>query len=444
MNIEQIVFEIIVIFSLIIANGIFAMSEMALVSAKKAVLQKKAEEGSKASKIALELANAPNRFLSTVQFGITLIGIGAGAFGGATLAEELTRVFSPLFGTSAEPVSIAIVVIVITLASIILGELAPKKLALNFPEQIAVFVAHPMDKLSRLASPLVHILGWASDGVLRLFGVSGIKNTTVSEEELKFVIEQGLRTGVFEQAEKEMLEGVLTLDDLTVEDIMTPRTRIISLNVDDPDELNWRKIVASGHSNFPVYQGQRDQILGIVSIKALWANLSLVNKVDLRALTSKPYFVPASMSVMKLLDTLKQSGRHIALVADEFGGIEGLVSISDVLEAIVGELPTRERPKKYQARQRPDGSWVVDGMLDIDEFKETFGIKELPSEESDEYKTLGGFMVSQLERIPEEGDHFTFDGYRFEVLDMDHHRIDKVSVTEVVKRESQETESTDS
>ncbi|MFH1067926.1 MAG: hemolysin family protein [bacterium] len=428
--------EILIIFLLILANGIFAMSEIALVSVRKSHLQKLLDKGDKRAATALELANSPNRLLSTVQFGITLVGVFAGAFGGATIAAQLANglVNVPYIGVYRQEISITLVVLAITFLSIIFGELVPKRLALHYPDQISLFMAKPMDLLSRLGSPLVRFLSASTDIVLNLFGIRlSKKEAAVSEDELKILMEQGLRAGVLEKAEKEMVEGVLNLDQLKVGQLMTPRGSIIWLSIRDSDEANWRKVVASGHSYFPVYDTSRDNVLGIVSVKALWANLSLANKADLKSVLMEPLFVPTSISAIKLLESFKQTGLHIALVSDEFGGVEGLVTLQDVLEAIVGEMPSKDQPKRYQARLRKDGTWLIDAMLDIDEFKAKLNFKTLPGEVQDEYQTVGGFILNHFGRIPIEGDAFEFGGFHFEVLDMDKHRIDKILATPVKK-----------
>lgn len=431
----EVLFESLVIVILILANSVFALSEMALVSARKSRLQHLLENGDHRAKLVLELTSSPNRFLSTIQFGITLVVILSGAFGGATLAFKLGLVLDPLFESvpllqgQGENVGLTIVVVAITVGSLVIGELVPKRLALSYPEAIALWIAPPINGLSKLAGPIVHLMSASTDLAFKICGIKLSKQAPVSEEELKILVEEGLHAGVLDKAEKEMVESVLELDQLTVGDLMTPRTSIVWLNVKDPDELSWRKIVASGHSHFPVYENSRDNVLGMVSVKALWANLSLAHRAELRNLLSEPCFVPTGMKAIKLLETFKHHGTHVALVSDEFGGVDGLISLNDVLEAIVGEMPTKDQPKKHQAKLRADGSWLVDAMVEIEEFKEKLAITEdLPDEDQDEYQTVGGFVINRFGRIPEEGDSFVYNDYRFEVVDMDRHRIDKILV----------------
>jgi len=427
--------EIIFILLILLANGVFAMSEIAVVSARKAKLKKMADEGDRGAAAALELANSPTRFLSTVQVGITLVGIVAGAFGGARIASRLAQVFEhiPLVGQYSEQIAFFMVVMVITILSLIIGELIPKRIALNSPEMISSIIARPMRRLSQLTAPLVNVLSDLVEKLLDLMGVGKPQETQVSEDEVRVLIDEGLNAGVFHQAEKEMFEGVLKLDQLTVGDLMTPRVRIVWIDVDEPDENNWRKIAGSGHSHFPVFQGKEDNIIGLLSVKALWANLSLTHKVDVRNLVTPPTIVPESMTASRLIETFKKSGKHIALVSDEFGTIQGLVTLKDVLEAIVGTLPEREQSRNPKARKRPDGSWIVDAVLDIDEFKNILEIKDLPCEVEGGFKTVGGFILHQLGHIPQEGEGFAWENFRFEIIDMDRHRLDKILVTHIAK-----------
>ena len=420
--------EILIIFVLLLANGVFAMAEIAIVSSRKARLKALAGEGSAKAQVALQLAQEPTRFLSTVQIGITLVGILAGAFGGATLSEKLgiwLKQF-PALESYSNFLSMLIVVGAITYFSLIIGELAPKRIALTNPEGRAMLLAKPMAFLSKLASPFVWFLTASTDVILKAFGLGKNVEAPPSEEEIAHMIEQGTTAGVFHRAERAMVEGVLHLDELPVTEIMTRRTRIVWLNIADSDETNWRKIVASGHSHFPVYEGTRDHVIGMVSVKSLWANAAAGVANELRNHLVKPLFVPSSITAIQLLETFKKSGKHLALVTDEFGSIQGLVSLIDVMEAIVGDLPEPGDRRHADAVQREDGSWLVDGAMQLDEFKRRFATGPLPREDSESFETLGGFMVDRFGRIPASGEQFTWNDWRFEVADMDRHRVDKV------------------
>jgi putative hemolysin len=423
--------EIIFILLLLLANGLFAMAEIAVVTSRKARLKSMADGGDRGSRLALALANAPGKFLSTVQVGITFVGVLASALGGARISDRLAEFFKkiPALENYADLLALVIIVGVITYLSVIIGELVPKRIALNNPERIASTLARPMFSLAKLFSPLVNLLNLSSNFLMASMGIRKAKESVVSEEEVRVLIDEGLSAGIFKKAEKEMVESVFELDELTAGDLMTPRARMIWLSLDDTDEENWRRIAGSGHSHFPVYQETRDNVTGMVSVKSLWANLSLAGRVELRALVTPPLYVPTAMPVSKLIEEFKKSGKHIALVVDEFGGLQGLVTLNDVMMAIVGNLPEREQRHEPKAFLRQDGSWLIDAMLDIDETKKSLGIDEdLPGEDINRYSTLGGFILSQLGHIPREGEKFHWDRFDFEVIDMDRQRIDKVLV----------------
>jgi putative hemolysin len=426
---STVVIEIFIILLLLLANGVFAMTEIAVVSSRKARLKKLADAGSARAAAALKLVEDPTRFLSTVQIGITLIGTLAGAVGGTRLADKLAVWLSanvPVLGDYAEWMAIFVVVGAITYGSLIIGELVPKRIGMNNPEGKAAAMAVPMRALSKLALPFVWILTISTNGVLKLFGLGLEKEEPPSEEEVAHLIEQGTSAGVFHQAERAMVEGVLRLDEKPVTELMTRRTKIVWLDADDTDEINWRKIVASGHSLFPVYEGTRDHVLGMVSVKALWANSAIGLNNRLRDHLTQPLYVPQTVNAVQLLETFKKSGKHLALVADEFGSIQGIVTLIDVMEAIVGDLPEPGDRKAPQAVQRDDGSWLVDGGMDLDGFKRTFALGALPGEEDEDFHTVGGFVVDRLGHIPVAGEWTEWGGWRFEVADMDRHRVDKI------------------
>ncbi|MCX6970522.1 MAG: hemolysin family protein [Verrucomicrobia bacterium] len=438
--------EIIFIFVLLLANGVFAMAEISLVASRKAKLKTLADEGHNGAKLAHNLALAPGKFLSTVQVGITLVGTLAGAFGGAGIANRFES-YLVGFGLGAEPshyISLFIVVAIITYFSVIIGELVPKRLALSNPEKIASALARPMNALATSFSPIVNLLSHSSDFLMALLGVRKTKESAVSEEEVRVLIDEGLSTGVFKKAEKDMVEGVFELDEQHAGDLMTPRARMIWLSLDDTDDENWRRIAGSGHSHFPVYQETRDNVIGMVSVKSLWANLSLAGRVELRALVTPPLYVPTAMPAGRLIESFKKSGKHIALVVDEFGGLQGLVTLNDVMMAIVGNLPEREQRHDPKAALRQDGTWLIDAMLDIDETKSSLGIEEdLPGENENRFSTLGGFILFRTGHIPREGEKFMWDGFEFEIIDMDRQRIDKVLVTPRAPKKPESEENSD-
>jgi putative hemolysin len=421
--------EILIILLLVIANGVFAMSEIAVVSARKARLQELAEDGDTKAQAALELANSPNRFLSTVQVGITLIGILAGAFGGATLAGRLATYLQlvPFLRNYSQAIALSLVVAFITYLSIIIGELVPKRLALASPEKIAASVAIPMQWLSKIAYPIVYLLTSSTDSILRLLGAGGASDEPlVTEEEIKVLIRQGAEAGTFEAAEQDMVERVFQLGDQHVASLMTPRFDITWLDINDSAEVNRQKMIESRHSRFPVCQDNPDHVLGVVNVTDLLARSLSHQPIDLIDMLRQPLFIPESTRALKVLEMFKQSGTHIALVVDEYGVTQGIVTLNDVMEVIIGDVPFADQPHESPAIQREDGSWLLDGTLPIEKFKEIFEIEEIPGEERGNFQTLGGFVITQLGRIPASSDHFEWNNLRLEVVDMDGNRVDKV------------------
>ena len=427
----SVMLEVSIVVLLILLNGIFAMSEIAVVSARKTRLRQWAEEGNAKARAALELANNPNQFLATIQIGITLVGILAGAFGGATIANELSVILNDIswLAPYSHPLSLALVVVVIAYLSLIVGELVPKRLALNNPERLAMAIAAPMQVLSRVAYPAVHLLGLSTELLLRTLGMRPSTEPLVTEEEIRALIEQGTQAGMFEEAEQEMVERVFRLGDRRVSAVMTPRTEIVWLDREASALEIRRTITESAHSRFLVADGSLDNVLGVVHAKDLLAHILGEQVVNLEATLQQPLYVPESMRALKVLELFKQSGTHIALVIDEYGGIQGLVTPNDILEAIVGDLPEAGEQVEPLAVQREDGSWLLDGMLPVDEFKDLFDLGELPGEDQGIYQTLAGFVVMQLGRIPAATDYFVWEGLKIEVVDMDGNRVDKVLVT---------------
>lgn len=417
--------ELLIILAVILINGILAMSEMAVAASRKARLQQRENDGDKGAKKVLNLLQDPNLFLSTVQIGITLVGVFTGAVGGATLAEPLALVLGqvPLLADFADSLAIGIVVIGITFVSILLGELVPKRIALHNPEQIASFLASPMIVVSRLFRPLVWLLGKLTNLILNLLGIKPGNEPPVTEEEIQLLIDQGTQAGVFEESEQDMVEGVFSLGDQRVYSLMTPRTDIVWLDINDTIEEIRQKITENDFSRFPVRQDTLDVILGIVKARDLLGPILGGETIKLKDLLKPAFYIPETMFASRALEILKEKGTDMLLIIDEFGGLQGLLTINDILEEIVGAMEQDEP----QATQRQDGSWLLDGMLEIDEFKEIFDFHALPHE--DEYETLSGFVMMSLGRVPQVTDHFEWNSYKFEIMDMDGRRVDKVLVT---------------
>lgn len=436
--------EIIVILILIIANGIFSGSEMAVISARKVRLEQAANRGNRKARVALRLANAPNNFLSTVQIGITSIGVLSGAVAGATIAERLELVLegNPILQPYSEGISVVIVVGLITYLSLVIGELVPKRIALNNPEQIACLVAKPMQFLSRFVAPLVHLLSISTDLLLKLLGIKASEEPAITEEEIKVLIRQGAESGMFEESEQEMVERVFRLGDRSVKSLMTPRTKIVWLDLDSPLTETIQKVHDSSYSRFPIARGSIDQCVGIVRGSRLLATQLFNQNAELESLMQSPLYVAESTRALNVLEQFKQTGIHIALITDEYGGIEGLVTLTDLMEAIVGDLPLIETQEEPMAIQREDGSWLLDGLLAIDEFRGIFSDQSLPKMQIYAYHTLGGFVMHSLMHIPQSGEHFDWGGLRLEVMDMDGTRVDKVLVTPI-QHQNLETENID-
>jgi putative hemolysin len=428
--------EIVLILLLIVANGVFAMAEMALVSAKKVRLKSKADQGDERAKVALALANSPGQFLSTVQVGITLVGVLAGAFGGATIAEKLGTVLMPLplIGPYGEGIALGVVVSIITALSLVVGELVPKQLALHNPESIAISLASPMEKLSRLVGPAVRFLSRSTDFIVRIFGIRKAGEPPITEEEIKILIAQGTDAGVFEEAEEEMVRSILRLGDRRAGDVMTPWSQLVVIDVEEEPRVNWTRIAESGHSHFPVFEGRVDNVIGLVAVKDLWAQFATGKDVEIRGCLKPAVYVPARKKALDLLEVFRTSGHHVALVADEIGNIEGLVRFNDVLKSVVSPSTLPGEPNENPVVKREDGSWLIDGMLPIDELREVLGRQQLPGEGTGSFQSLGGFVVHQLGKLPQTSDHFVVSGFRFEVVDMDGKRVDKVLVSEVAAR----------
>jgi putative hemolysin len=427
---SEIGLEILIILFLISLNGIFALSEIAVISSRKARLQQRANEGDEKARVALELANNPSNFLSTVQVGITLVGVLAGAVGGATLVEHLAPLLVQIswLAPYSETISLVLVVMTITYFSIVLGELAPKRFALQNPETIASTVAGPMRFLATLFSPVVRFLGASTNLVLRIMGVKPTSEPPVTEEEIHILLTQGTQAGIFEEAEQDMVAGVFSLNDRRVYSLMTPRTEILWLDVRDTiDEIS-KKLSEGPFSRFPVCQGNLDNVLGIVKARELLTRSLAGEPIHLKECLSPALFIPETTFASRALEVFKESNKELILVIDEFGGVTGLLTINDVLEEIVGDIETGEP----QVTRRQDGSWLLDGMLDIDELKELFHLGDLPNE--DDYETLAGFVMASLGKIPHSADQFEWEGLRFEVVDMDARRVDKVLVTTLPPR----------
>ena len=422
--------EILLILLFIVINGVFVMSEMAIASSRQARLQQRINDGDKKADAALKLNQEPNMFLATVQIGITLISVLTGVVGGATFADPLGKILEriPVLGIYSKSLSLGIVVVSITVVSIVIGELLPKRIALHNPELFASALAGPMIFVSKVFTPLVWLFSRITDGLLRILGIKPGTEPPVTEEEIHLLIDQGTQAGVFDESEQDMVQGIFSLGDQRIYSLMTPRTDIIYLDITDTVEEIRTTIAESEFSRFPVRQDSLDTILGIVKARDLLVRSLSGGEIKLKELLKPAFFIPETMFAARALEVFKEKGTELLLVIDEFGGLQGLLTVNDVLEEIVGQIEMEEP----QATQRQDGSWLLDGMLEVDEFKEIFKVKALPHE--DEYETLSGFVMVSLGRVPQSADQFEWNGLRFEVMDMDGRRVDKVLVTTLPQR----------
>ena len=420
------------ILALITLNGVLAMSEIAVVSARRARLQEKAAMGSRGAVSALALAQDPGAFLSTVQIGITLVGILSGAFGGATLASGLAQRFGsrPVLAPYADALALVLVVAVITFLSLVLGELAPKRIGLGHAEAVAMRVAPTMQLLARLGSPVVRLVTLSSDVVLRVLRIRPSGEPSVTDEEVKSMVRQGAVEGIFEHVEGDMVSRIFRLSDQRAYDLMTPRVEVDWLDLDESGVDHVFTLLKTGRAQYPVAHGRLDHVAGVVRSRDLLAQCLSGEPLDLAAALLPPLLVPESVPALNLLELLRREQTEMALVIDEYGGIEGVVTLTDLLEALVGDITTQETGPDAIVR-REDGSWLVDGRITVDDLKNLLGRRELPEEDERRYTTMAGFILAMLGRVPATGESFSWEGYRFEVVDMDGARVDRVLIAPI-------------
>lgn len=422
--------EVFVILLLIVINGIFSMAEIAIVSSRKSRLEGAAQKGDKQAQVALSLANNPNRFLSTVQVGITLIGIVTGVFGGASLAEPLEQQLAQIqpLKPYSEAVAFSAIIVAITFVSLVIGELVPKRLGMRNPEGIARAMAIPMNAVSKVFSPVVWLLSGSTDLLLKIFRIKASGEPSVTEEEIKSLVAQGTNMGIFEEVEQEIVDRVFMLSDRRVGSIMTNKLDVEWIDVSDDFETTKQTVLHAPYSHFPVCEDSLDNVLGIISTKHFLQTLLQNGTVDLLSIAEKPLFLPETTKAFKVLEQFKQSKIRIAMVVDEFGTIQGLVALKDLFEAMVGELE-QATDEDYGVVPREDGTYLVDGLISFEEFLQYFEISDVDPEERTGFHTLGGLIFSIANEIPKTGEKFRWNTMGFEIIDMDGNRIDKVLVT---------------
>lgn len=423
--------DFIIILTLILFNGFFAMAEFAIISSRKSRLKNMAMGGGKKEKLAFDLADKPNMFLSSIQIGITLVTVLAGAVGDDIFTVKLSPIIKsiPFLGIYHQEISFIIVISLITYLSIVIGELVPKRIALNNPEKIAIFVAPVMSAISKVVHPIIRILSISTEFVFKIFGIKSNPSSYMTEDEIRILIREGADMGIFSKTEKKLIERVLMLDDLRVGILMTPKHKMSVFDIEKFVKNPSHYLLNYPHSRIIFTEGKKDKIFGVINVKDL-LSYSLKNEAfdikKLKDIIVKPHFIPESTKAIKVLEMFRKSSVHIALVLDEFGGIQGLVTLNDILEALVGEIKSTVQDPLIVARE--DKSFLVDGTVSIYDLKKKFGLQELTNKDSSLYQTAAGFVIASLDKIPKTGDAFEKLGYRFEVVDMDDNRVDKILV----------------
>jgi putative hemolysin len=426
------VFEILIIFFLLLINAFFAMSEMAIVSASRPLLRQRAKQGDLRAVAAMRLAEDSGNFLSTVQVGITLVGILAGLYGGASITEKLGPQLDavPLIEPYGHALAGAIVVVFITYFSVIIGELIPKQFALRHAESVAMFVAGPMLILSKITAPIVYLFEISGKLLLRLLGMRGADSEEVTEAEVHAVLAEGAESGVFQKSEHEMLRRIMSLADRSVKSIITHRTEMVSLDIKDSLEEIIEVVKTAGHSRYPVINGDTESVIGAVRAKDILRATLTPRTFHLKTYVQEIPTIPEVTNCLKAFEIFKSSNIHMAIVVDEYGSTEGIITSADLLEAVIGVLPSNyDDIEDIQIRRRDDGSWLIDGRTAVHEMQLTFAFDDLSTE--DGYETIAGFVVQKLRKNPVEGDKFVAFGHTFEVIDMDGRRIDKILMTKI-------------
>ena len=439
--------EILIVVILIILNGLFSMTELAIINARKGLLEEKAEAGNRGARMAIELAEDPNEMFSTIQIGITLISIVTGLYSGATFSDPMATYIKEhilWLADYADTVSPIFIVSLTTYLSLVIGELVPKRLAYNSPESIAIMMAIPMKYFATITKPFVALLSMSTTVLLKVLGVKHKEEAPVTESEINKMLVQGVELGAYEEEEPVLVENIFRLADLDASDIMTPRTQLTWIDINASDEDILETIMECNEHRIPVGDDSLDELKGLVSSVDVLAQQMKESHRPMKDILAycmrKPVLVPESLSLMKVLSTFREEGTHEAIVLDEYGGMSGMITFHDIMEEIVGLMPSGEEEKKEEENrivQQDDGSYLVDGLISIEELKEYFEVDELlPGEEDDLYKTLGGFVTYLIGRIPKEANRCHYGPLQFEVMDMDNTRVDKVMVTRKVVMEN--------
>lgn len=422
--------EIVIVVILIVLNGLLSMAEIAIIAAKKTKLKNLADKGNKNAEKVLRLADNPNKLFSTIQVGITLIGTLTGAIGAVAFSEPFANLFEDIgFPQGAShTLAVAIVVFVITYISIIIGELVPKRLGLHYPEKISTWMVRGMEFLSTIFSPLVDILSITTETILKALGIEQKEELPMSLDEVRILLQQGSQAGVIKTTEKDIVEKTLNLSDKKVTSIMTASNKIVWIDIDSNIESLKKAVLENQFSYYPVCKKDLDDVKGIINSDSLLAAFIANQKINIKDLMYKPLLIPENLKALQVMELFKRHHIHMGIVIDEYGNVQGLVTVTDILEAIVGDLPEMKDKEEKDIIRRNQNSWLVNSLLSTVEFKEYFKIEHLPSEKEADYNTVGGFIMHMLGRVPMTGDHFELLGYRFEVVDMDGNRVDKIMI----------------
>ncbi|MCO6429415.1 MAG: HlyC/CorC family transporter [Deltaproteobacteria bacterium] len=426
------IFDLTLIFALTAVNALFVMAEIAVVSVRRSRLEELRDDGDRRAAIVLDLLDSPENFLSTTQAATTFLSVLSGAIGGAAIAVYVTPFFGQFsyLAGSAYDISFVLVVFLITYLSLILGELVPKRWAVGHAESIALLSAMPLKAVMTLSFPIVRLFTISAEAVMRLLKVPTRSETQVTEEEIKIMLEHGERAGVVEEAEKEMIERVFRLGDKRLDGIMTHRSDMVWIDINNVTAETWVMLAESGHSYFPVCKESVDEVIGLISIKDLWLKAVNNEQIDINSLIQQPLVLPGSISGLRALERFRESKSHIALVVDEYGSVDGLVTINDIVEAVLGQLPSQDQEIDPIVVEREDGSFLIDGAMSYDEFLDLLNLQDLDEEEQRaDFQTLAGFIINHLGRFPTVGERFEWSSHLIEVVDMDGHRIDKVLVS---------------
>lgn len=438
---QSLLIESLILLTLVGVNGLLAMAEISLVSASKTTLERHSQKGHSGAQAALNLSHRPTELLSTLQLGMTFVGFALGVYSGSTLVEQLRNqlVNLNLSESLSQWIASLSVITIITLTTVIFGELVPKRIALYSPHQVALWAGRPVLLLANFFQPIVTLLAKVTEKTCRILGFyDSSQLSTVSPEDIKSFLQESSRTGAFDPTEQRMVEGVIDFSEARISSFMTPRPEVVWLDIDDPAEKNRKKIIEARHSHFPVVKGSLQNVVGVIHVKDILSRQLSGQPFDLTLYLEQALFLPEKASASRSVDLFRNSATHFAFVIDEYGNIQGVLTLTDILRAIVGDFADTMDDKSTTILKRQDGSWIVDGLVTIQELRERLQLSKLRGEDSGNFHTIAGFILSELGKIPKPGDFFESDLVRYEVMDMDGNRVDKVMIEFLKPRHGEE------